>query len=92
MIVTHDMYGENTRVSSLPRDGYPIRSKSTWIKKYPGFRNPLTISGTYFTFNFRSVGPMDQPAECKQTHTHRHTDATKNITSSANVGGNKTYP
>ena len=45
--------------------------------------------------SFRSVGPMVQPAQCKQTHTHthtqtdRHTGATENITSSANAGGNK---
>ncbi len=36
--------------------------------------------------NFRSVGPTVQPAERKQTHTQ--TDATENITSSANAGGN----
>ncbi len=35
--------------------------------------------------NFRSVGPTVRPAERKQTH--GRTDATKNITSSANAGG-----
>ena len=39
--------------------------------------------------NFRSIGPTDQPAERTQTHTHHETDATENITSSANAGGNK---
>ena len=50
--------------------------------------------------NFGSVGPTVQPAERKQTHRrtdrgtdrqrddrHTHTDATENITFSANAGG-----
>ncbi len=40
--------------------------------------------------NFKTVGPAVQPAECKQmdTQVDTHTDATENITSSANAGGN----
>ena len=38
--------------------------------------------------NFRSVGPTVQPCRA-QTDTHTHTDATENITSSANAGGKK---
>ncbi len=40
--------------------------------------------------NFRSIGPTVQPAERKQTHRHTQTDATENITSSANAGGKNT--
>ncbi len=42
-----------------------------------------------YVANSMPVGPTVRPVERKQTDTQ--TDATKNITSSANVGGKKVY-